>query len=86
MAYGLGKNNRIGLANLYYSLIYNEEVLNTFVKNILKRSVYEFALMLNLPKKSDEGLFHKKESKKDNKKAKVIIDFIEHEWIKEDGN
>lgn len=81
LAYCLNKNNKKELADTYYSLIFNEKELKTFLENILKRSVYEFALTLNLPRKEEAGLFKKPENKKDNKKAKLIIDFVEKEWI-----
>lgn len=86
LAYCLNKNNKKELANTYYSLIFNEKELKTFLENILKRSVYEFALTLNLPRKEEAGLFKKPENKKDNKKAKLIIDFVEKEWIEKNGN
>lgn len=86
LAYCLNKNNKKELADTYYSLIFNEKELKTFLENILKRSVYEFALTLNLPRKEEAGLFKKPENKKDNKKAKLIIDFVEKEWIEKNGN
>lgn len=86
LAYCLNKNNKKELADTYYSLIFNEKELKTFLENILKRSVYEFALTLNLPRKEEAGLFKKPENKKDNKKAKLIIDFVEKEWIDKNGN
>lgn len=86
LAYCLNKNNKKELADTYYSLIFNEKELKTFLENILKRSVYEFALTLNLPRKEEAGLFKKPENKKNNKKAKLIIDFVEKEWIDKNGN
>lgn len=86
LAYCLNKNNKKELADTYYSLIFSEKELKTFLENILKRSVYEFALTLNLPRKEEAGLFKKPENKKDNKKAKLIIDFVEKEWIDKNGN
>ena len=86
LAYCLNKNNKKELADTYYSLIFNEKELKTFLENILKRSVYEFALTLNLPRKEEAGLFKKPENKKDNKKVKLIIDFVEKEWIEKNGN
>lgn len=86
LAYCLNKNNKKELADTYYSLIFNEKELKTFLENILKRSVYEFALTLNLPRKEEAGLFKKPENKKDNKKAKLIINFVEKEWIDKNGN
>ena len=86
LAYCLNKNNKKELADTYYSLIFNEKELKTFLENILKRSVYEFALTLNLPRKEEAGLFKKPENKKDNKKAKLITDFVEKEWIEKNGN
>lgn len=86
LAYCLNKNNKKELADTYYSLIFNEKELKTFLENILKRSVYEFALTLNLPRKEEAGLFKKPENKKDNKKAKLIIDYVEKEWIDKNGN
>ena len=75
LAYCLNKNNKKELADTYYSLIFNEKELKTFLENILKRSVYEFALTLNLPRKEEAGLFKKPENKKDNKKSKTNYRF-----------
>lgn len=86
LAYCFNSNNKKELASAFYSLIFDENEFKNFVKNILKRSVYEFALMLNLPKKGENGLFNKPENKKENKKAKVIINFVEKEWIEKNGN
>ncbi len=86
LAYCLSTNNKIELANIFHSLIYNEIKLNNFIKDILKRSVYEFALTLNLPKKNDEELFRKNDTKNNNKKAKNIINFVEKEWIEKNGD
>ena len=86
LAYCFNSNNKKEFASAFYSLIFDEEEFSTFVKNILKRSIYEFALTLNLPQKTEDSLFRKTEIKKDNKKAKTIINFVETEWIKEDGS
>ena len=86
LAYCFSSNNKQEFASAFYSLIYDEIEFKQFIKNILKRSVYEFALTLNLPKKNEEGLFHKTKNNTDNKKAMTIINFVEKEWIEEDGN
>lgn len=70
------------LADVYYSLLFDENVLKDFVINILKRSIYEHMLNLRLPAPSKKtNIFKKPEIKRDANLAQTFIDYIEKNWV-----
>ncbi len=71
------------LAGAFYSLLYDEKEFNLFVVEILKRSVYEYALLLKMPMKSGDILFKKTTPTAGESKAALLTDYIETNWIRE---
>ena len=82
LSYCLNAGGLSDLASLHYSVIFNEKEFTSLVSDILKRSIYEFALILNTPKKTGNNMFKKTLSNiEDKNKASLIINYIEENWL-----
>ncbi len=67
-------------ANIYYSLLFDEEEFSKFLIHILKRSLYEHLLYLNLPEKKSE-LFNGLSLKTNSKQILSLLKYVENNWV-----
>lgn len=76
LAFCLKQNKELNKADAFYSLIYNKKELSDFIRNILKRSIYEYFLNLRQFAIKTKGFFAI-----DDNNAQEFIDYIEENWV-----
>ncbi len=85
LAHFLKNNNQENLADIYYSIMLNESDLKAFLKEILKKSIYEHCLSSKIFMDA-KGLILKKNSPLKYENTDLIIDYIEKNWVTKSGN
>lgn len=76
LAFCLKNNKCKDLADIYYSVLFEEKKLTELIKNILKKSVYEHFLNMKQINIQTKGLFGAGDTN-----AQLYIDYIEENWI-----
>lgn len=81
LSYFLKSGKYEDLADIFYSLSEDNDDMIEFAKNVLKRSVYEYVLVLRLPKSDNKGIFTRVTKNKPVFDPKPFIEYIEKNWV-----
>ena len=80
LAFCLKETNMLDFANAYYSLLYDENEFCEFIKNILKRSLYEYVLSLKVSSRQENNAFKREDNNSD---FALVYDYIETNWVEQ---
>ena len=83
LSYFLKTGGYNDLADIFYSLFQDEANMIEFASNVLKRSIYEYMLVLRLPKGASKSDIFKSVKKSDKPvfNPKNFIHYIEKNWV-----